>query len=198
MPLLPHNSPTLRQIGNGNHRLSVLLLGAGMSYELVPGPGPLLAEKRATAEARLGCVSALPELPASPVPPANYLYKWADDIMAQLAANGDPTPKLTLAESLDIPHESRWLGCITTQRSPPRHRVIARFAREGLWDQIWSLNWDCVQESALDNIGIRRGEPDEPDDGMPWPTVFKTLVTAAECAQIGEQFSVKIIKPHGC
>lgn len=33
---------------------------------------------------------------------------------------------------------------------------------------------------------------------MPWPTVFNTLVTAAECAQMGEQNSIQVIKPHGC
>jgi hypothetical protein len=72
---------------------------------------------------------------------------------------------------------------------------VARFAREGLWDQIWSLNWDCVQESALENVGIRRRAIDA---GMPWPTVFNTFITAADCAQMGEANSVKVLKPHGC
>jgi len=192
MPVLPHNFPTLRGRGNGNHRPSVLILGAGMSYGLVPLPGPLLAEKRAHAEATLGCASAVP---VAPNPPPDDLYQWADDIRNQLAARGDSNPKLTLAESLDIPNEKRWLGCISTQRNTPRHRVVARFAREGLWHHIWSLNWDCVQESALENVGIKRRAL---DGQMPWPTVFNTLVTAAECAQIGETNSIKVIKPHGC
>lgn len=163
-----------------------------MSYGLVPLPGPLLEEKRAHAEAILGCTSAVP---ATPNPPADHLYQWADDIRSQLAARGDSNPKLTLAESLDIPNEKRWLGSISTQRNTPRHRVVARFAREGLWHHIWSLNWDCVQESALENVGIKRRAL---DGQMPWPTVFNTLVTAAECAQIGEPNSIKVIKPHGC
>jgi hypothetical protein len=192
MPLLPHNFPTLRQAGNGNHRPSVLLLGAGMSHNVVPMPGALLADKRADAEAKLGYTSALPLLPS---PPATHLYEWADEIMTQLIANGDPNPKLTLAESLDIPQDSRWLGCVSTQRNTPRHRVIARFAREGLWDQIWSLNWDCVQESAFENVGIKRHGQ---DDGMPWTTVFNVFLTAAQCAQMGEQYSIRVIKPHGC
>jgi len=192
MPTLPHNFPTLRRRGNGNHRPSVLILGAGMSYGLVPLPGPLLAEKRANAEAALGCTSAVP---VDPNPPPEHLYQWADDIRNELSARGDPNPKLTLAESLDIPREKRWLGCISTQRNTPRHRVVARFAREGLWHQIWSLNWDCVQESALENVGIKRCAA---DGQMPWPTVFNTLVTAAECAQMGEPNSIKVIKPHGC
>lgn len=192
MPVLPHNFPTLRLRGNGNHRPSVLILGAGMTYGLVPLPGPLLKEKRANAEIKLGCSSSIP---VDPNPPADHLYQWADDVWNALTVRGDPNPKLTLAESLDIPIEKRWLGCISTQRNTPRHRVVARFAREGLWHQIWSLNWDCVQESALENVGIKRSAV---DGNMPWPTVFNTLVTAAECAQMGEPNSIKVIKPHGC
>ena len=50
MPIQPHNFPTLRDSGSPNHRPSVLLLGAGMSYGLVPGPASLLKEKRARVE----------------------------------------------------------------------------------------------------------------------------------------------------
>jgi hypothetical protein len=152
----------------------------------------LLEDKRAQAEISLGLTSALP---VSPNPPPDHLYQWADDIRNKLIARGDLNPKLTLAESLDIPNERHWLGCVSTQRNTPRHRVVARFAREGLWDQIWSLNWDCIQESALENVGIRRRARDA---GMPWPTVFNTFITAADCAQMGEANSVKVLKPHGC
>jgi len=192
MPHLPHNFHTLRQNGVGSYRPTVLMLGAGMSYGLVPGPGTLLAEKRASAEVKLGCTTTLP---LSPSPPANHLYEWADEIRTQLIARGDRNPKLTLAQSLDIPSEPRWLGCVTTQRHTPRHRVIARFAREGLWDQIWSLNWDCVQESAFENVGIKRGGEDAL---LQWPTVFRSFVTAADCSGPGELHTVKVIKPHGC
>ena len=154
MPILPHNFPTLRQNMDDDYRPSVLLLGAGVSYGLVPGPGELLNEKRAGAEAALRLKSAVP---ARALPTADDLYEWADEIFTQLNARADVNSKLTLAKSLDIPSDRRWLGCIRTERNTPRHRVIARFAREGLWDQIWSLNWDCIQESALENVGIIRG-----------------------------------------
>ena len=192
MPALPHNFPTLRHCGNGNHRPPVLILGAGMSYGLVPLPGRLLAEKRANAENVLKCFS---DVPVDQDPSPKHLYQWAEDICNALNDRGDKTPKLTLAEALDILNEKCWLGSISTQRNTPRHRVIARFAREGLWYQIWSLNWDCVQESALENVGIKRGAADKQ---VPWPTVFNTFVTAADCAQMGEANSIKLIKPHGC
>ncbi len=192
MPVLPHNFPSLRRIGNGNYRPSVLILGAGMSTGLVPLPGKLLEHKRGNAEAALGCSSAVPTIPD---PPAEDLYRWADDIWNELTHQGDQNPKLTIAESLDIPSDECWRGCISTQRNTPKHRVVARFARERLWHHIWSLNWDCVQESALENVGIRRGGV---DGQMPWPTVFNTLVTADDCVRMGETDSIKVIKPHGC
>lgn len=191
MPVQPHNFPTLRASGRP-HRPSVLLLGAGMSYGLVPGPGLLLATKRAAAEVKLGFKSTLPWLPD---PPPNHLYDWADEIIRELVVRGDPNPKLTLAHSLDIPYEDYWMAYVSAQRSSARHRIIARLARERLWDQVWSLNWDCIQENAFENVGIKR---DGPEAGMPWPTVFHCFITAAECGQMGESESVKIIKPHGC
>jgi len=186
MPILPHNFPLLRRDGNGVHHPSMLTIGVGMSFGLAPMPPVLLADKRASAEAKLHCGTSHA---------ADDLYKWADEIMAQLVARGDPIPKLTLAQSLDIPFESRWPGTASARRNTPRHRVIARFAREGLWEQIWSLNWDCIQESALENVGIKR---DGVDAGLSWPTGFRTFITAAECPQMAEENRVKVVKPHGC
>ncbi len=184
MPRLPHNFPTLRRFGDGNHRQTVLLLGAGISHGLVPLTNDLLEEKRADAESTLGCTST-----------SKNLYEWADDILGQLKARNDSNPKLVLAQSLDIPFDPRWRGCVSVQRNTPRHRVIARFGREGLWHQIWSLNWDCIQESAFENVGIKH---DGEDARLPWPTVFKCFVTAANCQTMGEEYTVKIVKPHGC
>lgn len=86
MPTLPHNFTTLRQYGSANRRPSVLVLGAGMSYSLVPLPRQLLVEKRANAEDAVGCTSAVP---TDPNPPADHLYRWADDIWKELTARGD-------------------------------------------------------------------------------------------------------------
>jgi hypothetical protein len=186
MPVLPHNFPTLRRAGAQPHRRSIITIGAGMSVGIIPMPQQLLASKRAKAEATLHHTASAA---------ADDLYKWADEILAVLIGRSDPVPKLTLAQSLDIPTEPRWLGNISTYRTTPRHRVIARFAREGLWDQIWSLNWDCLQEAALENVGIERNGVDAQ---LPWPTCFSTFILAEDCAQMGEEYRVKVIKPHGC
>ncbi len=192
MPVIPHNFPMLRGIGNREHRKSVLLIGAGMSYGLIPSPPSLLEQKRTNAEIVLRFNASLSSTPPLPW---DYLYKWADEVYNHLSTNGSRNPKLELAKSLNITTDTCWHGCVSPARNTPRHRVIARFARESLWEQIWSLNWDCIQESALENVGIKH---DGTDEMLPWPTVFRTFITAQDCAGMGETASVKVIKPHGC
>ncbi len=148
MPALPHNFPTLRHENAGDQRTSLLTIGAGMSRDTVPMHGQLFADKRLTAENSLHCTTT---------PAADDLYKWADEIVTQRRAQGDRNPKLSLAKSIGLIDDLCWRGSVSTVRNTPRHRVIARFARESLWEQIWSLNWDCVQESALENVGITQG-----------------------------------------
>jgi hypothetical protein len=192
MPILPHNFPTLRRT-NGDRRPSVLLIGAGMSFGLAPRPGPLLDLKRDSAERELGVVSNLPRV----VPAAtDDLYKWADEVFSQLAAGPADNPKLRLAESLGISKDAHWAAPVHPANNTPRHRVIARFAREGMWKCIWSLNWDFYQESALINVGV--GSDNKSVKRPPWPVVFSTFVTAAECPTHGVEGIVHIVKPHGC
>jgi hypothetical protein len=189
MPL-PHTFRNLGQDTGGAARPSLLVLGAGMSWGLVPSPDELYRTKRASAEEQLGLASTLPLN-------STDLYEWADDMLARLRAAGNPNPKLSLSASLDIPADRSWGALVRAEESTPRHRVVARFAREGLWEQIWSFNWDCLQENALENVGITR---DGPESGSPWPTRFRCFVTAEDCANLGEEqrYTVKIIKPHGC
>ncbi len=159
-----------------------------MSWGLVPSPDELCRTKRDAAEEKLGLASSMPK-------ESTDLYRWAEDINVALIAAGDQVPKLKLAASLDIPQEHYWGATVRSKEATPRHRVIARFAREGLWEQIWSFNWDCLQENAFENVGlIRNGK----DAGLPWPTKFRWFVTAADCAGLGEEHAVKIVKPHGC
>src|SRR4051812_14748214 len=133
MPHLPHNFPTLRR-ENGDGRRSILVIGAGMSFGLAPRPGPLLEKMRDAAEAALAVRSALPKtVPA----PHEDLYKWADDVFPKLANGPNDNPKLRLAESLGISTDPEWAAPLPQKKNLARHRVVARFAREGLWHCIW-------------------------------------------------------------
>src|ERR1041385_3852039 len=167
MATVPHNFPQLRRCNTGVHRPSILILGAGASVGLVPGPSDLLAEKRVSAETKLNYPSA-----PSTGPTPSSLYEWAEAMITHLRSKGDPNPKLTLARSLDIPSDRpRWIGNTSVMRSTPRHRVIARFARERLFEQVWSLNWDCRQESAFESVGLSR-EVTAKSSFNVWPTIY--------------------------
>ncbi len=185
-PSAPHTFPALRNSGGAAHRRSLLMMGAGTSYGMVSLPPALLAGKGASASVVIGC---------DPPAAAESLYAWAERAHNHLIGAGNSNPKLTLGMALDLTRERMWRGFGATERSTPRHRVIARFGREGLWEQIWSFNWDCVQESAFDNVGMLR---DHVDTRIPWPTGFRTFVTAAECAHAAEENMVHVMKPHGC
>lgn len=186
MPQLPHNFPSLRKAGPDPHRRPVLVIGAGLSAGLSPLPASVLAEMRHEAEAALGC-----RTDAAPTD----LYRWADDIIRQLVARGDQNPKLSLARALKIPSNPRWGATAAVKRSLPRHRIIARFAREGLFEEIWSLNWDCWQENALENVGLKRAEEDA---SLPWKTRFDTFITPDDCHNIAVDETFVVVKPHGC
>jgi hypothetical protein len=186
MPVLPHNFPSLRDETGEPHRPPILVIRAGFSYGLSPLPPKLLAEMRPYAEAKLHF---------TPTPAATDLYRWADEVMVELDRRADVNPKLTLAQALRIPSDPRWGAYTRTSRSLPRHRVVARFAREELWKEIWSFNWDCWQENALEAVGIKRGQSDV---RLPWPTAFSTFVTAADCHGIAAAGTIVVVKPHGC
>lgn len=186
MPQLPHNFPSLRNVGAGPHRPPIIVIGAGLSADLAPLPALLLAEMRHHAEVSVGCITDAA---------ATDLYRWADDIIRQLIARGDQNPKLTLARALKIQADARWGATAAVSRSQPRHRVIARFAREGLLHELWSLNWDCWQENALENVGLKRGEA---DTSLPWRTRFDTFITPEDCHDMGVAGTFAVVKPHGC
>lgn len=150
IPVLPHKFPSLRRATNENHRPSLLAIGAGLSRGTAPGPDKLLRDKRDGAEQLLAYASPFPR---NPSPEARELYEWADDVIKALEARHEQNLKLALAEALGIPADPGWCVDAITSHNAARHRVIARFSREWLWAQIWSLNWDCAQESAKRVVG---------------------------------------------
>jgi hypothetical protein len=73
--------------------------------------------------------------------------------------------------------------------------VLARFVREGRFESIWSLNWDCLLENALERVGLERHEP-RPD--LPWKTGYTTFITVKDYQRIDDLRYVTVFKPHGC
>lgn len=169
-----------------------LIFGAGLSYGQVPLPQELLANKRAIVEEELDCQvdQALPE-------GAQALYEWAELILDGVLENGTPA-KLRLAKSLGLLHDNCWMAnrSLPLASSTPRHRIIARFSRERLWNSVWSLNWDRLLENALERIGLSQ---DDAVVNQPWITSYSTVVTESDFrTKLGRPNSFCILKPHGC
>lgn len=188
MPVsIPHTFATLRK----GARPSILLAGSGLSAGMVPLPAALIQDHGQAAESILNISTGF--LTKTTYVPDD-LYEWADlalDAIVKRAAA--PIPKLALAVSLGI-HTDKFAVRFTTAQSKPRHRILARLVREGLIQTIWTTNWDCNIENALQRSGIK---PNDPIASVPWKTSQKSIVVAAELGGAHAE-SVKIWKPHGC
>lgn len=101
--------------------------------------------------------------------------------------------------NLGILTDPRWFGRIDVplRGTTDRHRVIARSAREGRWHELWSLNWDCLLENALGEVGLER-DGQSPPNPWPWRTAYSTHVIGADLARTRLPHSVAVRKPHGC
>ena len=190
MNRLPHNMAVITDAHN--KCLPVLILGAGLSIPLVPSPKELLDDYKDKVESSLGCNPFEVDQDGG-----NALYKWADGILDQLPDNEIPPRKLWLAKHLGLTTDPRWRAKVGVclRGSEPRHRVIARFAREGIWVQIWSLNWDLILESAFECVGLMRGNGRRT---QPWPTYYDTTITKDQMRGHSETHIISIVKPHGC
>lgn len=183
---LPHKFPSLL---SGEKR-PVVLIGAGMSYGIVPNPNELLESICREAQEQLNCESVhLPQ---------ESLYSWADEVLNCLKEQGHPTPKLDLAKSLKLLSNKMWAGTITIRplMTHPRHRVLARFSREGRIRSLWSLNWDTHLESVMQCIGIREKRTNSASNSLPWCCSYRSFITDKDFKVLDDSFI--IYKPHGC
>ena len=186
---LPHNFPSLR---NG-HRKPVLICGSGMSSGLVPSVKDL-TKGCPKAEKRLGCSISRND---GDLDRKGYLYDWAQQIYQQLLKRQEQLPKLKIAAALGILDNPAWRGKVDTplRENWPRHRVVARFAREKKWHAIWSLNWDCLLEGGLESVGFNEYPA---LTQQPWPTTYVTYVTHNDAPSSADDDPVTVYKPHGC
>jgi hypothetical protein len=187
---VPHNFPSLR---NGNRR-PVIVIGAGMSVPDVPAVEELFEQKHESVEQALfgSRIKGFDDHGGD-----RPFYVWAQHIVEALVARKDRCPRLTLAKALGLLDDKRWSPEIelSLNRSAPRHRVIARFARGGRWSALWSLNWDCWLESGLRSVGLGNADG---SDSLPWPTSYISCVTLQDVLPAASDKVVSLYKPHGC
>ncbi len=190
-PQVPHSFPSLRS----GDRKPVIVLGAGMSLPNVPTVDKLFEQKRERVEQALlgGTRTNGFDDPADKL----RFYRWAQYIVDALVAQHRPCPRLALAEALGLLDDKEWSPEVelSVKRSTPRHRVIARFAREGRWSALWSLNWDCWLESGLRSVGLAKESSSNP---VPWPTRYVSCITLQDVLPAASDKVVSVYKPHGC
>lgn len=189
MAQLPHQFEKL----TSKEEKAVLMVGAGLSYGIVPMAAGLLPIAQKVAE-ELNLSSELFSHidTTSDEGKRSAIYHYSDVI---LKAYPD---KLAYVKKLGILENPKWYAKVDLplRGTTPRHRVIARFAREDLWHEIWSFNWDIILESALEAVGFERSRLEGVK--QPWNTLFDSLVTYDDLAPAPPHNVFRIFKPHGC
>ncbi|MCX6074682.1 MAG: hypothetical protein NTY39_10215 [Campylobacterales bacterium] len=165
---------------------AVLMIGAGMSYGLVPMANEL---KKSLELVTNNLPIEDDELLTEPDP-----YKYADIVLKHIPDQD----KLVLVQNMGIINNPKWFAKVglPLRGTTPRHRVVARFARENLLHEIWSYNWDTVLESAFEAVGFTRGRKDAIK--QPWNTLFDTIITHDDLTATPTDGFFKVYKPHGC
>lgn len=182
---------------------TTLLVGAGLSYSLVELPIEIvkrLSKVQTDVETRLGL-----KIPCPPIDPdvSSELYRWAGDVYNQLILQGETqtAAKQKIAREIGVTTNGCWRAKsrVPLRGSTPRHRVIARLAREGRWGGVWSLNWDIWLESALCSVGIEPANDSSLGPLFPptWITRYSSWTPTSGAPQEANQ-TLTIFKPHGC
>lgn len=196
----PHTFPSLL---NTDASPSVLLIGAGMSK----GIAPIASELAEDIRIRHGEVMNKLGVDPSPPPENNDLYDWAQRAFNKLRVEQhltDDAAKLRMANAMGVTTDPRYRTNVGTilRKQWPRHRVVARFAREGRWRAIWSLNWDCVLESALECVGLKPYPHPQPGNvlpnRLPWKQWYCTWCPGDMHVPAGQPGTLYVCKPHGC
>ncbi len=186
-----------------------LVIGAGFSTPQVRLPTQLAAHyaKQQTAiEQALGITTGFDfKLDVAGKNKADDLYCWAGRCIEELikipgATNG--TAKRKLIDAFGLLHDQEFAATanIPLRGTTPRHRVLARFAREGCIYSLWSLNWDLWLEAAFEAVGLVRTNSTSPtfSDELPtgWKKNYRVFLPSDPPHEIKN--CISLYKPHGC
>jgi hypothetical protein len=189
----------------GTTAAPALIIGAGLSTPMVPLPACLCQEyaaKQAQIEANLSISTGYTFTGA-----ADDLYQWSEVCVQKIVdATGatEGTAKQQLLAELDISSDERFSAnaSVPIRGTTPRHRVLARLAREGSIHSMWSLNWDLWLEAAFEAVGINRnGKPATwASSKLPaaWVTKYEVWLPTIEPAPPTASQTITLYKPHGC
>lgn len=180
----------------------IVIAGAGLSFGLVPMALQLakyVSENKSSIESSLAVKSTIdPGDPSNPM----KLYQWAGDCLNQLISKGNSnaSAKHALADAMGVTYDARFLAKanIPLRGCTPRHRVLGRLAREGRIHAVWSFNWDCWIEAALECVGLRKGKRPGANRIAPsdWKLRYQVWVDGNHVPEA--QDLLPLFKAHGC
>lgn len=135
---------------------------------------------------------------------AEDLYIWAGECIEKLNANGeqDHVAKRKLIDAIGLLEDPAFFAraYIPLRGTTPRHRVLARLAREGAVYSLWSLNWDLWLEAAFEAVGLVRKDASGTAsfDALPknWKKSYRVFLPAD--APEENNSCIPLYKPHGC
>lgn len=204
-----HNFPYWSDPGD-NKSPPALIIGAGFSAPQVRLPSQLAihySEKQSEIEKSLGITTDFAferdeyHRPNKP----DDLYYWAERCVEELIkAPGatKETAKRCFIKAIGLLEDQDFSATtnIPLRGTTPRHRVLARLAREGCIYSLWSLNWDLWLESAFDAVGLVRKNSTSPNssDALPagWKKNYRVFLPSDP--PDNNNNCIPLYKPHGC
>lgn len=193
-----------------NQSPPALIIGAGFSAPQVRLPYQLAihyAEQQSEIEKTLGIATnfdfKLDEAGKANSP--DDLYRWAERCVEELIkmpGATEPTAKRKLINAIGLLEDPQFAATanIPLRGTTPRHRVLARFAREGCIYSLWSLNWDLWLEAAFEAVGLVRKNSASPNFSDELPTGWKKNYRVFLPSDPPDENNncIPLYKPHGC
>ncbi len=193
-----------------NQSPPALIIGAGFSAPQVRLPVQLAAhyaEQQSDIEKALGISTnfGFKRDAAGKANSPDDLYCWAGHCVEELIKLPDPkneTAKRRFINAIGLLEDP---GFAATANVPlrgtwPRHRVLARLAREGCIYSLWSLNWDLWLEAAFEAVGlVRKGSAHQNfSDELPtdWKKSYQVFLPS-DAPDVSNN-CIALYKPHGC
>ncbi|MDO8387584.1 MAG: hypothetical protein Q7T13_14460 [Polaromonas sp.] len=133
------------------------------------------------------------------------LYRWAGRCIEELwnvPGETEKTAKRKFISAIGLLEDQEFAATanIPLRGTTPRHRVLARFAREGCVYSLWSLNWDLWIETAFEAVGLVRVNSSHPNfpDGLPtaWKKNYRVFLPSDPPDENNN--CIPLYKPHGC
>ncbi len=192
-----------------NQSPPALIIGAGFSAPQVQLPTQLAthyAKHQSEIEARLGIVTSFVfVLDANGKYNPDALYCWAGRCVEELMALSGATKEAAKRRFINAIGLLEDPGFAATANVPlrgtwPRHRVLARLAREGCIYSLWSLNWDLWLEAAFEAVGLVRKDSAHQNfsDELPkdWKKSYQVFLPSDPPDE--RSSCIPLYKPHGC